>query len=119
MKCVHNNKNIFIRFGESYASFLLQIGKEPSDLLLLCQHLSSVCEVAIQHLKQIRRRVHTFDTSVLPVPQPDLTQCCQLAGRIAKVMREAAKSALSQATVAGGTVYGHFKLNRLWMITWL
>lgn len=67
-----------------------------------------MCEVAIQHLKQIRRRVHTFDASVLPVPQPDLTLSCQLAGRIAKVMREAAKSALLQATVAGGVVYMEF-----------
>lgn len=95
-----------IRTDAAIVQVLLQTGKEPSDLLLLCQHLSSVCEVAIQHLKQIRRRVHTFDTSVLPVPQPDLTQCCQLAGRIAKVMREAAKSALSQATVAGETDAG-------------
>lgn len=95
-----------IRTDAAIVQVLLQTGKEPSDLLLLCQHLSSVCEVAIQHLKQIRRRVHTFDTAVLPVPQPDLTQCCQLAGRIAKVMREAAKSALSQATVAGETDAG-------------
>uniref|UniRef100_A0A1B6KU69 Dynactin subunit 1 n=1 Tax=Graphocephala atropunctata TaxID=36148 RepID=A0A1B6KU69_9HEMI len=76
---------------------LIKVGPEPTDMQLLCQHLSTVSEVASQHLKQIRRRLAIFDSDTLPLPPAmDLPQCCQQLARVTKLTREVAKAALSQ-----------------------
>uniref|UniRef100_A0A1B6C177 Dynactin subunit 1 n=1 Tax=Clastoptera arizonana TaxID=38151 RepID=A0A1B6C177_9HEMI len=80
---------------------LLQKQEEPSQLLLLCQHLSTVCEVATQHLKQIRRKVASFDTPELPIPELDLQKCYHLVSRLTKVIREVSKVGLSQIALGG------------------
>lgn len=76
---------------------LCQVGPEPTDMVLLCQHLSAVTEVVTQHLKQVRRRVALFDSD-LPASSAtsDLPLSCSLMARVAKLLRELAKSALSQ-----------------------
>lgn len=72
-------------------------------MILLCQHLSTVCEVIQQHLKQIRRKV--IDSPVLPLPAVDFAQCSLAAAKIAKVIRDVAKAALSQVSVTGGNYF--------------
>lgn len=84
--------------------FTFQAGSDPSDLILLCQHLLTVCEVIQQHLKQIRRRV-VESSPVLPLPAIDFSHCCSAASKITKVLRDVAKAALSQIAVTGGNFF--------------
>ncbi|XP_075211237.1 dynactin subunit 1 isoform X2 [Lycorma delicatula] len=94
-----------IRTDCSIVQVLAQTGTDPSDLILLCQHLSTVCEVIQQHLKQIRRRSVDF-SPVLPLPTIDFSQCCVAATKITKIMRDLAKAALSQISVTGESEAG-------------
>ncbi|XP_015594869.1 dynactin subunit 1 isoform X2 [Cephus cinctus] len=83
---------------------------EGGDIGLLCQHAETACEVIQQHLKSARRRVPRDQiTAVCPTVNlgldkdwpEQLSNCCQQAVKVMKVLQDLQKSAL-QAIVANG-----------------
>jgi len=57
------------------------------------------CEVINQHLKQIKKRA-----DVNSIIKADLTSCIEFAEKLINVLRETAKSAVSQISIATGIV---------------
>ncbi|XP_060839401.1 dynactin subunit 1 isoform X2 [Rhopalosiphum padi] len=68
--------------------------ENSSNVLKLCDDVSVACEVINQHLKQMKKRADI--NSVIKV---DLSSCIQYAEKLITVLRETAKSAVSQISL--------------------
>lgn len=62
-----------------------------------CDDVSVACEVINQHLKQIKKRA-----DVNNIIKGNLNSCIQYAEKLITVLRETAKSAVSQISLATG-----------------
>jgi len=65
----------------------------------LCDDISVVCEVINQHLKQIKKRA-----DVNSIIKADFSSCVQFAEKLITVLRETAKSAVGQISLATGYI---------------
>uniref|UniRef100_A0A8D8XG27 Dynactin subunit 1 n=1 Tax=Cacopsylla melanoneura TaxID=428564 RepID=A0A8D8XG27_9HEMI len=76
-----------------------QTTEEEGYMTLLTQHLTTVSEVMLQHLKQVRRRVASFsdipDIGIADELLTSLAQSVLIANDLSKVMREVSKAGLS------------------------
>lgn len=70
-----------------------------SNVLKFCDDVSVACEVINQHLKQIKKRA-----DVNTIVKADLTSCTQYAEKLITILRETAKCAVSQVSIASGNV---------------
>ncbi|VVC37313.1 Hypothetical protein CINCED_3A019391 [Cinara cedri] len=66
-----------------------------SSILKFCDDVLVACEVINQHLKQIKKRA-----DVNSIIKSDLSACTQFAEKLITVLRETAKSAVSQISLA-------------------
>lgn len=70
-----------------------------SSILKFCDDVSVACEVINQHLKHIKKRADI--NSILKI---DLSTCIQNAEKLITVLRETAKSAVSQISLITGNI---------------
>ncbi|KAI5748718.1 hypothetical protein M8J76_001409 [Diaphorina citri] len=87
---------------------LIQNTEEEGYMALLTQHLTTVTEVMLQHLKQVRRRVSSFteipDIGVSEDVLASLAQSVVLANSLTKVIREVSKAGLAILPLGDGKV---------------
>ncbi|KAI5712579.1 hypothetical protein M8J75_009598 [Diaphorina citri] len=89
-------------------ALIQQNTEEEGYMALLTQHLTTVTEVMLQHLKQVRRRVSSFteipDIGVSEDVLASLAQSVVLANSLTKVIREVSKAGLAILPLGDGKV---------------